>query len=115
MRTIEKHINKIVTIFMIATLVVISYAFANATNTTPESESINYWEEDNYCLAPCEGIVLQDVQFTNGNPVFKGLPVVFSSDCCETLTKIFNSEDDTIYPIAAIAFYCGEYIVVELD
>jgi hypothetical protein len=84
---------------------------ANANN----NETIEYYYEDNYTVAPATGICLQDVQFSNGLPIYDNKPVVFTADVCQVLAMIFNNEDFKSYPIAAVAFDCGEYIVVDLD
>lgn len=88
-----------------------SCAEANANN----NETIEYYYEDNYTVAPATGICLQDVQFSNSLPIYDNKPVVFTADVCQVLAMIFNNEDFKSYPIAAVAFDCGEYIVVDLD
>lgn len=113
-----RTIFNIWTSLSIATLIVVALYFCSCTTIKaeekPVSEEIEYYLEDNYCLAPNEGIVLQDVQFINESPYYANIPVVFSPDVCATLTRIFNS-NDAIYPIAAVIFYCGDYAFVDLD
>lgn len=86
----------------------------NAQANTNESE-VEYYLEDNFTVAPSEGICLQDVYFDNGLPLYNGKPCVFTEDVCELLTHIFYGNNWKEYPVAAIAFNCGSYYVIELD
>jgi len=112
--------KKIVTIWQamaIATLLVaVLYVCAGCTQANAnENNEIEYYYEDNYCIAPSEGICLQDIQFNNGSPFYNGKPCILTSEVCELLTRIFYGNDWEEHPIAAIAFNCGSYYVIELD
>lgn len=112
-----KTLFNIWTSFCIATLLIaVLYLCSSCTKANANNnETIEYYYEDNYTVAPATGICLQDVQFSNGLPIYDNKPVVFTADVCQVLAMIFNDEDFKSYPIAAVAFDCGEYIVVDLD
>ena len=115
--------KKIVTIWQslaIATMIVtILYLCSSCTETSANTNNnaeteIDYLAEDNYCLAESEGIVLQDVQFINGCPFYKGKPVVLTPDSCEVIASIFSGQHEE-YPVAAVAYDCKGYYIVDLD
>lgn len=111
--------KKIVTIWQamaIATLLVaVLYVCAGCKQASANENETEYYYEDNFVTAPSEGICLQDIQFTNGSPFYNGKPCILTSDVCELLTRIFYNNDWEQHPVAAVAFNCDEYYVIELD
>lgn len=100
----------------IATIIVtVLYLCSGCTEVNAANESTEYYYEDNFVTAPCEGICLQDIQFNNGSPFYNGKPCILTSEVCELLTRIFYGNDWEQHPVAAIAFDCNEYFVIELD
>ena len=101
----------------IATIIVtVLYLCSGCTEVNASESSIEYYYEDNYCVAPATGIVFQDIQFINDVPYYNFKPVVFTAEACNIMARLLYKDlQDYPYPFAAVAFDCNEYYVVDID
>lgn len=120
----ENSVIKIAKIYTALTAVVIAFVVmflcnscteSIATTTNTSNVEIDFFAEDNYCLADNWGIVLQEVSFTNGKPQYQGKDVIFSPDCCGCLSNIFNNPAWEFHQVAAVAYDCKDYFYIDLD
>lgn len=113
-----KTLFNIWTSLCIATLLIaVLYLCSSCTEANANtSEDIEYYLEDNYCVAPATGIIFQDIQFVNDVPYYNCKPVVFTAEACNIMARLLYKDlQDYPYPFAAVAFDCNEYYVVDVD
>lgn len=110
--------KKIITIWQamaIASLIVAVLYLCGCTDAQA-NDDVEYYLEDNYCVAPATGIVFQDIQFINDVPYYNCKPVVFTAEACNIMARLLYKDlQDYPYPFAAVAFDCNEYYVVDID
>lgn len=102
-------------IAILAVIILVEGCNYPATATANATE-IEYWAEDNYCLAPAEGIQFQDLQLNNDTPYFNLKPCVLTEQACNVMARLLYKDlTEYPYPFAAVAYDCGTYYLVDID
>ena len=126
-------------VLMIAALILCGFSFANANTTAiNNSDTTIIRAAEIVPMTPATdddgiGIVLQEVVFSDGEPMLYGKPVQFDSETADFVRYLLDNpdakwiepilnEDGSItekivdyLPFAAVAYDDGEYYWVELD